>query len=175
MTSSVYRCQRNLWPHCAHVTCQSSLIWTWPAWNYSRKVFTYFTGLCRHSVNLFSSQHISDWFIDLLIFQIVGSGHFASVWQGSYQGTTVAVKVFPTWCRQEFTAEREVYGLPHLVHSGIAHFLGAGRKSDSGDCVLLLELATCVSNTVYIERRHQIVFIRHEGSYMLIITSYKAL
>ncbi|CDQ88013.1 unnamed protein product [Oncorhynchus mykiss] len=84
--------------------------------------------------------------------QIVGSGHFASVWQGSYQGTTVAVKVFPTWCRQEFTVEREVYGLPHLVHAGIAHFLGAGRKSDSGDCVLLLELATCGSLSSFLSK-----------------------
>ncbi|CAB1353273.1 unnamed protein product, partial [Coregonus sp. 'balchen'] len=87
-----------------------------------------------------------------LVVAIVGRGHSASVWQGSYQGNTVAVKVFPSWCRREFTAEREVYGLPHLVNSGIAHFLGAGRKSDSGECVVVLELASCGSLSSFLSR-----------------------
>ncbi|XP_038819523.1 bone morphogenetic protein receptor type-2-like [Salvelinus namaycush] len=108
------------------------------------------TSLCSCHISKQSDMDLTS----MELQQIVGSGHFASVWQGSYQGTTVAVKVFPTWCRQEFTAEREVYGLPHLVHSGIAHFLGAGRKSDSGDCVLLLELATCGSLSSFLSKNN---------------------
>ncbi|KAK6318729.1 hypothetical protein J4Q44_G00099400 [Coregonus suidteri] len=101
---------------------------------------------CRHRFRGYEEkQHLS-------LPEIVGRGHSASVWQGSYQGNTVAVKVFPSWCRREFTAEREVYGLPHLVNSGIAHFLGAGRKSDSGECVVVLELASCGSLSSFLSR-----------------------
>ncbi|XP_036806764.1 anti-Muellerian hormone type-2 receptor isoform X1 [Oncorhynchus mykiss] len=110
------------------------------------------TSLCSCHISKQSDMDLTSLELQQESIYIVGSGHFASVWQGSYQGTTVAVKVFPTWCRQEFTVEREVYGLPHLVHAGIAHFLGAGRKSDSGDCVLLLELATCGSLSSFLSK-----------------------
>ncbi|XP_034023451.1 bone morphogenetic protein receptor type-2-like [Thalassophryne amazonica] len=73
--------------------------------------------------------------------QIVGCGHFATVWQGKYQGSVVAVKVFPVGCKQNFILEKEVYELPLMKHTGIVHFLGSGRKVDSGDCFLVLELA----------------------------------
>ncbi|KAM4613738.1 anti-Muellerian hormone type-2 receptor-like [Polymixia lowei] len=77
--------------------------------------------------------------------QIVGQGHFAAVWQGIYQGSVVAVKVFPARCEQEFTSEKKAYQLPLMEHAGIIHFLGAGRNLESGEWLVVLELAACGS------------------------------
>ncbi|KAI1892413.1 hypothetical protein AGOR_G00133100 [Albula goreensis] len=73
--------------------------------------------------------------------QVVGQGHFAFVWRGCLQGTPVAVKVFSTRYVHDFLREKEVYTLPLLDHAGIVRFLGAGRGRDSGDRLLVLELA----------------------------------
>jgi len=69
------------------------------------------------------------------------------VWQGEYQGSVVAVKVFPAGYQQAFCSERYIYELPLMMdHSGIAHFLGAGRSPDGGgQGLLVLELALGVS------------------------------
>ncbi|XP_029907283.1 anti-Muellerian hormone type-2 receptor isoform X2 [Myripristis murdjan] len=77
--------------------------------------------------------------------QIVSHGHYATVWQGNYQGSMVAVKVFSAGCKHEFTSEREVYELPLMKHAGIVRFLGAGRKADGGEWLIVLELAACGS------------------------------
>ncbi|XP_044025574.1 bone morphogenetic protein receptor type-2-like isoform X2 [Siniperca chuatsi] len=73
--------------------------------------------------------------------QIVGDGHFATVWKGKYQGSVVAVKVFPAAWKQKFTAEKEVYELPLMKHAGIVHFLGTGRKPDGGSWLIVLQFA----------------------------------
>ncbi|KAL7837364.1 hypothetical protein SRHO_G00270750 [Serrasalmus rhombeus] len=75
--------------------------------------------------------------------KVVACGHFACVWQGSSQGLSVALKVFPATQRQEFDKEKDVYMLPFMMHSGIARFLGAGRMGR--EFVLVLELANQVS------------------------------
>ncbi|KAJ3603254.1 hypothetical protein NHX12_030996 [Muraenolepis orangiensis] len=77
--------------------------------------------------------------------QVVGRGHFATVWQGQYQGSAMAVKVFPARHKHEFSSEREVYELPLMEHSGIARFLGAGTSRDGGEWIMVLELALCGS------------------------------
>ncbi|XP_030230853.1 anti-Muellerian hormone type-2 receptor-like isoform X3 [Gadus morhua] len=82
---------------------------------------------------------------DLEIQQAIGRGHFAKVWQGKYQGSVVAVKVFHAGCKQEFSSERDIYELPLMEHSGIARFFGAGKSLDGGSWLLVLELATCGS------------------------------
>lgn len=84
-------------------------------------------------------------------FQIVGHGHFATVWQGMYQGSVVAVKVFPTGWKQRFIMEREVYELPLMKHDGIIHFLGAGTELDGGSGLLVLEFAEYVSSKCLIK------------------------
>lgn len=81
--------------------------------------------------------------LSLFISQVIGYGHFGSVWQGTFQGSSVAVKVFPSELKQWFTKEKDVYILPLMKHSGIVHFLAAGRMGKEN--VLLLELATEVS------------------------------
>ena len=78
-------------------------------------------------------------------FQVVGHGHFAAVWQGKYQGSMVAVKVFPAGWKHKFTAEKEVYELPLMKHAGIVPFLGTGRKPDGGSCLIVLQFAEYVS------------------------------
>nr|XP_046239215.1 anti-Muellerian hormone type-2 receptor-like isoform X2 [Scatophagus argus] len=65
--------------------------------------------------------------------------------QGKYQGSMVAVKVFPEGWKQKFTTEREVYELPLMKHPGIVHFLGAGWKPDGGRWLIVLQFAECGS------------------------------
>ncbi|TSV68140.1 Adenylate kinase 7 [Bagarius yarrelli] len=72
--------------------------------------------------------------------KIVARGHFASVYRGTFQGSSVALKVFPTALQREFIKEKDVYTLPLMTHSGIVRFLGAGNIGK--ECVIVLELAT---------------------------------
>ncbi|KAJ0068537.1 hypothetical protein NL108_008896, partial [Boleophthalmus pectinirostris] len=64
--------------------------------------------------------------VKCILFQIVCEGVFATVWEGRYQGTRVAVKVFPMAWKHKFIAEREVYQLPLMAQEGIVQFLGSG-------------------------------------------------
>ncbi|XP_077430541.1 anti-Muellerian hormone type-2 receptor-like isoform X2 [Vanacampus margaritifer] len=73
--------------------------------------------------------------------QIVGRGHFATVWRGTYQGSVVAVKVFPAAAQHVFTSEKEIYGLPLMRHAGIIRFLGSGRRSEDDSWLLVLQFA----------------------------------
>ncbi|KAE8298370.1 TGF-beta receptor type-2 [Larimichthys crocea] len=81
--------------------------------------------------------------------QIVGHGRFATVWRGKYQGSTVAVKVFPAGWKQKFTAEKEVYELPLMKHAGIVNFLGTGRKPDGGSWLIVLQFAKYLGKLRY--------------------------
>lgn len=81
----------------------------------------------------------------MILFQIVRHGQFASVWKGKYQGSVVAVKVFPAGWKNKFTAEKEVYELPLMKHAGIVCFLGTGMKLDDGSWLIVLQFAECVS------------------------------
>lgn len=81
----------------------------------------------------------------LFLFQIVGCGNFATVWQGTYQDSTVAVKSFPAGWKHKFTAEKDVYELPLMKDSGIIDFLGTGRKLDGDSWLIVLKFAECVS------------------------------
>ncbi|XP_029287366.1 anti-Muellerian hormone type-2 receptor-like isoform X2 [Cottoperca gobio] len=87
---------------------------------------------------------------DIELQQIVGLGHFATVWQGKYQGSMVAVKVFPARWKQIFTAEKEVYELPLMKHAGIVNFLGSGRKPDGDSWHIVLQFAECGSLHYYL-------------------------
>lgn len=75
---------------------------------------------------------------------MVNHGNFATVWQGKYQESVVAVKVFPAGWKQKFTAEKEVYELPLMKHAGIVHFLGSGRKPDGDNWFIVLEFVQYV-------------------------------
>ncbi|XP_019952149.1 bone morphogenetic protein receptor type-2 [Paralichthys olivaceus] len=78
---------------------------------------------------------------DIELQQILGRGYFATVWQGKYRGSTVAVKVFPAGWRQTFSTEKEVYELPLMKHAAILHFLGTGRKADDSSLHIVLQFA----------------------------------
>ncbi|XP_068598411.1 LOW QUALITY PROTEIN: anti-Muellerian hormone type-2 receptor-like [Brachionichthys hirsutus] len=73
--------------------------------------------------------------------QLVANGNFATVWKGRYQETVVAVKVFPASKKHIFTAEKEVYELPLMKHTGVVHFLGSGRKPNGGSWLIVLQFA----------------------------------
>ncbi|XP_042261922.1 anti-Muellerian hormone type-2 receptor-like isoform X1 [Thunnus albacares] len=73
--------------------------------------------------------------------RIVANGHFATVWQGKYKGSMVAVKVIPARWKHQFTTEKEVYELPLMKHAGIVHFLGTGRKPYGDSWLTVLEFA----------------------------------
>ncbi|XP_068172221.1 bone morphogenetic protein receptor type-2-like [Antennarius striatus] len=75
------------------------------------------------------------------LLQVVANGNFATVWKGRYQESVVAVKVFPACRKHIFTAEKEVYELPLMKHTGIIHFLGTGRKPDGGSWLIVLQFA----------------------------------
>ncbi|KAK5912246.1 hypothetical protein CesoFtcFv8_002140 [Champsocephalus esox] len=80
-------------------------------------------------------------FTDIELQQIVGRGHFATVWEGKYKGSMVAVKVFPEVWKHTFTAEKEVYELPLMKHAGIVNFLGSGRTPYESSWLIVLQLA----------------------------------
>ncbi|MCJ8737203.1 hypothetical protein PDJAM_G00021270 [Pangasius djambal] len=82
--------------------------------------------------------------------RVVACGHFASVWQGTFHGSSVALKVFPRALQQKFTKEKDVYKLPLMMHSGIVRFLGDGKIGQ--EFVLVLELASQGSLNTFLSR-----------------------
>ncbi|XP_067099630.1 bone morphogenetic protein receptor type-2-like [Osmerus mordax] len=133
-------------------------------------VVTLFTAVkCRHFKDtLLSSQHghkptspsldltnmVERPDLDLTnmeLHEVIGKGHFATVWRGFQKGAMVAVKVYLAGNEHSFTTEREVYKLPLLVHAGIADFLGAGRL-EGGEMVLVLELAAYSSLHLFLTK-----------------------
>ncbi|KAK5872223.1 hypothetical protein PBY51_012943 [Eleginops maclovinus] len=89
-------------------------------------------------------------FADIELQQIMGRGHFATVWKGKYKGSMVAVKVFPAGWKHTFAAEKEVYELPLMKHAGIVNFLGSGRKPDEGSWLIVMQLAEYGSLSSYL-------------------------
>ncbi|XP_074524936.1 bone morphogenetic protein receptor type-2-like [Halichoeres trimaculatus] len=96
-----------------------------------------FTRLCSCQTTKTSELDISN----IELQQIVSQGHFATVWKGNYQGSEVAVKVFPPGWTDKWTAEKEVYELPLMTHAGIVPFLGCGRKPEGGRLLMVLQFA----------------------------------
>ncbi|XP_072522647.1 anti-Muellerian hormone type-2 receptor-like [Salminus brasiliensis] len=82
--------------------------------------------------------------------KVVACGHFAYVRQGYFQGSSVALKVFPETLKQDFTKEKNVYMLPFMTHYGIIQFLGVGRMGK--ELVLVLELATQGSLNAFLSK-----------------------
>lgn len=85
----------------------------------------------------------------------MGHGNFATVWKGKYQGSVVAVKVFPAGWKHKFAAEKEIYELPLMKHAGIVRFLGTGRKPDGDNWLIVLQYAEYVSGTEWLRRKRK--------------------
>lgn len=79
------------------------------------------------------------------VLQVVGQGHFATVFKGNYKDAAVAVKVYPAGWKDKFTTEKDIYELPLMRHAGIVHFLGAGRNPSDRSWFVVLEFAEHVS------------------------------
>lgn len=88
-------------------------------------------------------------------FQVLERGHFTTVWQGKYQGSTVAIKVFPADRKHRFSSEKEIFQLPLMKHAGIVHFLGTGWKPDSSS-LIVLQFAEYVSGNHLLKGRLQL-------------------
>lgn len=88
-----------------------------------------------------------------VLLQIVCRGNFATVWLGTYQESRVAVKVFPASWKRHFTAEKGVYELPLMRHSGIVHFLGTARKPYGDSWLIVLRFAENVSRGLPLRRK----------------------
>ena len=54
----------------------------------------------------------------------IGQGGFGSVYCGSLNDRTVAVKIFPHSHRNYFFNERDIYTLPHMKHPSIPEYIG---------------------------------------------------
>ncbi|XP_039613737.1 bone morphogenetic protein receptor type-2-like isoform X1 [Polypterus senegalus] len=59
----------------------------------------------------------------LKLLELIGRGRYGSVYKGSLDERTVAVKVFNYTNRQNFINERSIYRLPLMEHDNIARFI----------------------------------------------------
>ncbi|XP_035994523.1 bone morphogenetic protein receptor type-2 isoform X2 [Fundulus heteroclitus] len=78
---------------------------------------------------------------DIELQEVLGRGQFATVYQGNYGRSVVAVKVYPANWKHRYFKEKEVYELPMMKHERITEFLGTGRKADDGSLLIVLQYA----------------------------------
>lgn len=77
--------------------------------------------------------------------QVINRGRYAELWKGSLEGVPVVFKLYPSGGCRCYDNESAVYGLALLRHPSIVCFLGEGESGQSGERVLVLELAQHVS------------------------------
>ncbi|XP_063788314.1 bone morphogenetic protein receptor type-2 [Pseudophryne corroboree] len=68
---------------------------------------------------------------NLKLLELIGRGRYGSVYKGSLDERSVAVKVFSFNNRQNFINERSIYRTPLLEHDNIAHFIVADERVTS--------------------------------------------
>jgi hypothetical protein len=75
-----------------------------------------------------SSSLISD-LDDLKLIELIGRGRYGSVWKGTLNEQTVAVKIFAPQYRQYYLNERDIYMLPFMeFHHCLPRFLGSQER-----------------------------------------------
>ncbi|KAL2080874.1 hypothetical protein ACEWY4_022727 [Coilia grayii] len=75
----------------------------------------------------------------LKLLELIGRGRYGSVFKGSMDERTVAVKMFSYGNRQNFLNERAIYRTPLMEHDNIARFiLGDERLASDGRAEYLL-------------------------------------
>lgn len=70
------------------------------------------------------------------LLEEVGRGRFGEVWQGSWRGTRVAVKIFNSRDERSWYREAEVFNTSMLRHNNILSFIAADNK-DTGTAMQL--------------------------------------
>ncbi len=76
-----------------------------------------------------SSSLISD-LDDLKLIELIGRGRYGSVWKGTLNEQTVAVKIFAPQYRQYYLNERDIYMLPFMeFHHCLPRFLGSQERT----------------------------------------------
>lgn len=86
-------------------------------------------------------------FLTCFLTQLIGRGRYGTVYRGSLEDRSVAVKVFISANRQQFTNERMIYRLL-LDHENVARFLESEERVGTEgrtELLLLLEFYPHVS------------------------------
>lgn len=65
---------------------------------------------------------------DLKLVDVIGRGRYGSVWKGMLYDQEVAIKMFPTYHRQYFINEKDIYCLPHMDHPCLLRYFGAEER-----------------------------------------------
>lgn len=97
--------------------------------------------------DLFTHTFLTYFWISSCSSQLIGRGRYGTVYHGSIDGRSVAVKVFISSNRQQFTNERLIYR-NLLDHENIAHFLESEERVGTEgrtEFLLLLEFYPHVS------------------------------
>ncbi|KAF7642077.1 hypothetical protein LDENG_00265110, partial [Lucifuga dentata] len=76
---------------------------------------------------------------NLKLLELIGRGRYGSVFRGCLNERTIAVKLFSSANRPNFTNEHAIYTLPLLQqHDNIAHFLTAHERTNDGRAEFLI-------------------------------------
>uniref|UniRef100_A0A672M3C2 receptor protein serine/threonine kinase n=1 Tax=Sinocyclocheilus grahami TaxID=75366 RepID=A0A672M3C2_SINGR len=92
---------------------------------------------------------------NLVLLELIGRGRYGTVYRGSLEDRSVAVKVFVSANRQQFTNERMIYHLL-LDHENVAHFLESEERVGTEgrtEFLLLLEFYPHGSLCTYLCRQ----------------------
>ncbi|MGH0186909.1 UNVERIFIED_CONTAM: hypothetical protein FKN15_022936 [Acipenser sinensis] len=89
---------------------------------------------------------------NMVLHQVINRGRYAELWKGSLEGVPVVFKLYPSGGCRCYDNESAVYGLALLRHPSIALFLGEGESGQSGERVLVLELAQHGSLRVFLSQ-----------------------
>jgi bone morphogenetic protein receptor type-2 len=66
---------------------------------------------------------------NLKLIELIGRGRYGSVWKGTLNEQTVAVKIFASQYRQYYLNEKEIYCLPFMeFHHCLPRFLGSQER-----------------------------------------------
>lgn len=68
----------------------------------------------------------------------IGRGRYGEVWKGSFQGETVAVKVFSSRDEQSWARETEIYNTVMLRHNNVLGYIGSDMTSKNSETEMWL-------------------------------------
>uniref|UniRef100_A0A3B5QA19 receptor protein serine/threonine kinase n=1 Tax=Xiphophorus maculatus TaxID=8083 RepID=A0A3B5QA19_XIPMA len=129
---------------CSHKTCEEQ-----STFKENFTVCTCSTDMCNRNISLSpeperppeTHHHALLDFIFIFTLQVLGRGHFATVYQGKQRGSVVAVKVYTANWKHQFINEKGVYELPLMKHERILQFLGTEWKPDDSSLLIVLQYA----------------------------------
>ncbi|XP_011303317.1 activin receptor type-2A-like [Fopius arisanus] len=64
------------------------------------------------------------------LVEVKARGKFGCVWKAEFKNDLVAVKIFPSECRQSWQMEQDIFKLPRMNHDDILQFIGSEKKEN---------------------------------------------